>query len=256
MGNTEFFDSNNYEFNKGCKRGVYLIHGFTSSTYEFLDLANFLSENGFYVRLDNLPGHGTTVDDCNATKYAEWIDHVERGVAEVASECDEVHVISISMGAVLGLHLATVFPLASLVEAAVVFQFMDEFSVRILVPLLNCIITKQSKYLQYKKDGGKKLKYFGYTEYPMKALNQMRKLTNYVRPRLSQVKCPTMLIHTKPDLTSNMDNYHIVKNAISSEKQMDLILEKSTHNLFSTGPDQKFIFENVLTFLNTQSKIL
>ncbi len=255
MGNTEFFDPNNYEFNNGCNRGVYLIHGFTSSTYEFLDLAKFLSQNGFYVKLDNLPGHGTTVDDCNTIKYTEWIEHVERGVAEVASECDEVHVICISMGAVLGLHLATVFPLTSLVEAAVVFQFKDEFSVRTLVPLFNKLITKQSKYKQYKNDGGKKLKYFGYTEYPMKALNEMRKLTNLVRPQLSQVKCPTMLVHTKSDLTSVMDNYHIIKKAISSDIQEDLILEKSTHNLFSTGSEQKFIFENVLSFLNENSKI-
>tara|TARA_B110000495_G_C23006433_1_gene594603 strand:+ start:182 stop:949 length:768 start_codon:yes stop_codon:yes gene_type:complete len=255
MGNTEFFDINNYEFNKGCKRGVYLIHGFTSSTYEFLDLSKYLSENGFYVKLDNLPGHGTTVDDCNNTKYTEWIDHVERGVAEVASKCDEVHVISISMGAILGLHLATVFPLASLVEAAVVFQFKDEFSVRVLVPLLNWLITKQDKFLQYKKEGGQKLKYFGYTEYPMKALNEMRKMTNAVRPRLSKVKCPTMLVHTRTDLTSIFENYHIVKNSISSEKQTDLILEKSTHNLFAEGIEQAFIFENILTFLNEHSSI-
>ena len=255
MGNTEFFDINNYEFNKGYKRGVYLIHGFTSSTYEFLDLSKYLSENGFYVKLDNLPGHGTTVDDCNNTKYTEWIDHVERGVAEVASKCDEVHVISISMGAILGLHLATVFPLASLVEAAVVFQFKDEFSVRVLVPLLNWLITKQDKFLQYKKEGGQKLKYFGYTEYPMKALNEMRKMTNDVRPRLSKVKCPTMLVHTRTDLTSIFENYHIVKNNISSEKQTDLILEKSTHNLFAEGIEQAFIFENILTFLNEHSSI-
>ena len=255
MGNTEFFDSNNYEFNMGCKRGIYLIHGFTSSTYEFLDLAKFLSENEFYVKLDNLPGPGTTIEDCNNTKYTEWIEHVEGGVAEVASECNEVHVISISMGAVLGLHLATLFPLTSMVEAAVVFQFKNQFNVRILVPLLSWLITKKSKYTQYKNDGGKKLKYFGYNEYPMKALNEMRKLTNVIRPRLSQVKCPIMLVHTKSDLTSVMDNYHIVKDSISSKKQTDLILEKSTHNLFAEGPKQTFIFENVLTFLNENSTI-
>ena len=255
MGNTEFFDSNNYEFNKGCKRGVYLIHGFTSSTYELLNLAKFLSENGFYVKLNNLPGHGTTVNDCNNTKYTEWIDYVERGVAEVASKCDEVHVVSISMGAVLGLHLATLFPLTSIVEAAAVFQFKNQFNARVLVPLLSWLITKKSKFTQYKYDGGKKLKFYGYSEYPMKALNEMRKLTNDVRPRLSQVKCPTMLIHTKNDLTSIMDNYHIVKDSISSEKQTDLILEKSTHNLFAEGPEQIFIFENVLIFLNKNSII-
>ena len=180
---------------------------------------------------------------------------MEQGLAEVTSECDEVHVISISMGAILGLHLATVFPLASLVEAAVVFQFKDEFSVRVLVPLLNWLITKRNKFVQYKKEGGQKLKYFGYTEYPMKALNEMRKMTNDIRPRLSRVKCPTMLVHTRPDLTSIFENYHIVKNSISSEKQTDLILEKSTHNLFAEGIEQAFIFENILTFLNENSSI-
>ena len=255
MANTEFFDSTNYEFNKGCKRGIYLIHGFTSSTYELLDLAKFLSENEFYVKLDNLPGHGTTVDDCNNTKYTEWIEHVEGGVAEVASECNEVHVIGVSMGAVLGLHLATLFPLTSMVEAAVVFQFKNQFNARILVPLLSWLITKKSKYTQYKNDGGKQLKYFGYNEYPLKALNEMRKLTNDIRPRLSQVKCPIMLIHTKSDLTSIMENYYIVKDSISSEKQTDLLLETSTHNLFVGGSEQTLIFENVLTFLNENSII-
>ena len=89
----------------------------------------------------------------------------------------------------------------------------------------------------------------------MKALNQMRKLTNKVRPRLQQVKCPTMLIHTQPDLTSGMENFHIVKDSISSEKQSDLILEKATHNLFSDGVEQTLIFENILTFLNENSSI-
>lgn len=254
MGNTEFFDSNNYEFNKECKRGVYLIHGFTSTTYELLDLAKFLSENGFYVRLDILPGHGTTINDCNKTKYNEWIKHVEEGVAEVASGCDEVHVIGISMGAILALHLATLFPLTSMIEAAVVFKFKNEFNVRVLVPLLSWLITKKNKFTQY--EDGKKLKFYGYSEYPMKALNEMRKLTNDVRPRLPQVKCPIMLIHTKNDLTSIMENYHIVKESISSEEQTDLILEASTHNLFVGGKEQLFIFENILTFLNKNSTVL
>ena len=255
MGKTKFFDSNNYEFNKGCKRGIYLIHGFTSSTYELLDLAKFLSENKFYVKLDNLPGHGTTIDDCNNTKHSEWIEHVEKGVATVASVCDEVHVIGISMGAILALHLATLFPLASMIEAAVVFEFKNEFNVRVLVPLLSWLITKKNKFTQYKYDGGKKLKFHGYSEYPLKALNEMRKLTNVVRPKLSNVKCPIMLIHTKKDLTSMMKNYHILKKSIASKIQTDLILEKSTHNLFVKGPEQSLIFQNVLSFVNKNSII-
>ena len=116
-----------------------------------------------------------------------------------------------------------------------------------------CLVTGCNGYIG--RSICKKLKYFGYSEYPMKALNEMRKLTNDIRPRLSQVKCPIMLVHTKSDLTSVMDNYHIVKDSISSNKQTDLILEKNTHNLFAEGPKQTFIFENVLTFLNENSTI-
>ena len=37
------FDKNNYEFNASSKLGVYIIHGFSSTTYEVKDLAEFLS---------------------------------------------------------------------------------------------------------------------------------------------------------------------------------------------------------------------
>ena len=83
----------------------------------------------------------------------------------------------------------------------------------------------------------------------------MRKMTNDVRPNLSKVKCPTMLIHTKADLTSIFDNYHIVKNNISSKKQIDLILEKSSHSLFAQGIEQAFIFDSIITFMNENSSV-
>lgn len=251
MDNAEFFDSNNYEFNKGCKRGVYLIHGFTNTTFEMLELAKFLKNNSIYIKLDNLPGHGTTIDDCNATKYTEWIEHVERGVAEVASKCDEVHVIGISMGGVLALHLATIFPLASVIEAATVFKFKSEFRVRVLVPLFKRIIPKLDKASQYKE----KYTFYGYTHYPIFALNEMRKLTNFVRPNLQKVKCPTFLIHSKIDTTSIIENYHIIKNSISSKIQNELFLENTNHCVFISGSEQTYIFENVLSFLNENSSI-
>ncbi|MDB3868681.1 hypothetical protein N9263_01310, partial [Candidatus Marinimicrobia bacterium] len=154
-----------------------------------------------------------------------------------------------------GFHLATLFPLASLVEAGVVFQFKNEFNARVLVPLLSWLITKQDKYVQYIKEGGKKLKFYGYSQYPLKALNEMRKMTNDVRPRLSKVKCPTMLVHSRADLTSIFENYHIVKNNIASKKQIDLILEKSSHSLFSKGIEQTVIFKKMITFMNENSTI-
>ena len=66
---TRKFDRNNYEFNKESPIGVYLIHGFSNTTYEVKQLADFLAKNNFHVIANNLPGHGTSVEECNRVKY-------------------------------------------------------------------------------------------------------------------------------------------------------------------------------------------
>ena len=59
------FNTNNYLFNPNSKLGIYIIHGFSSTTYEVKKLAEYLGQQGYYVQADNLPGHGTSIEDCN-----------------------------------------------------------------------------------------------------------------------------------------------------------------------------------------------
>ena len=68
LDQTKFFDTTNYETNKGSKTGVLLIHGFTNTTYELKKLIDFLTNQNYHVVADNLPGHATTVKDCNLLK--------------------------------------------------------------------------------------------------------------------------------------------------------------------------------------------
>ena len=87
MNFSEHFDENNYEFNKESSNGVYIIHGFTNTTYEVKELAEYLSHQNFHVIANNLPGHGTTPKDCNRHTYKDWIQATEQGVAEMTSSC-------------------------------------------------------------------------------------------------------------------------------------------------------------------------
>ena len=120
-----YFDSNNYQFNPESKDGVYIIHGFTNTTYEVKELACYLGDQGYYAVANNLPGHGTTVEDCNRCKFTDWIDFVEQDIAEMFSKCDNVYVIGISMGSVLALHLCSTFPLNAVVFGATVLKFRN-----------------------------------------------------------------------------------------------------------------------------------
>ena len=229
MARTNRFDENNYEFNLESKNGIYLIHGFTNTTYETKKLAQYLSKQGYRTVANNLPGHGTTIEECNRVKYQDWLESVEQGVARLSSQCDKIHVIGSSMGGVLGLHIASQFPLNSLIAVAPVFQFKSEFKTRILVPLFNNIVPVVSKSSQYQD--GQNMSFYGYTEYPNKALNQFRQLTNIVRKQLNNVQCPTLLIHSEGDQTCIMENYNIVNDNISSDIKEKLTLEKISHNM-------------------------
>ena len=248
MGNFEFFDEKNYDLNLESKKGVMIIHGFSSTTFETHPLAQFLSRKGFRVSARNLPGHGTTVEDCNATKYTDWLRFVDENLAELSAECDELYVIGLSMGGVLGLYLASLFPINKLVLGATVLNFKEPFKVNYIVPLVNRFIVKQKKVKKFTKNKHKR--YSGYDHYPLIALNEFRKLNNYVIKRLKRVKCPTLYVHSKIDKLSVPSNVDLVMNNISSEIKNKLIVENASHHLFYDSQDKEQIFNRIYDFIN------
>ena len=242
---TVYFDKNNYEFNKKSPLGVYLIHGFSSTTYEIKGLAKFLANNGFHTVANNLPGHGTNVKECNKVRYTDWIDKVTQDVAQLASVSEKIYVVGCSMGAVLALYLASVFPLNGCVVGGTVLKFRNPIAINYLVPLIHRIIKTSSKPIQYNP----KIKFYGYTKYPLSALNEFRKLNKVVKDKISKITVPTLIIHSNSDKMSIKKNIDIVKNSIKSVNKKILIVEQSHHNLFDTNPDQSLIFEQILKFI-------
>ena len=246
------FDSNNYIFNHENRQlGIYLIHGFSSTTYEMNKLMIYLSKLGYQVRADNLPGHATTVDDCNNTTYEEWISFVERKVAEMYTSCKKVIVIGVSMGGSLALHLAAVFPLDGVVAASCIFQFKNEFNVRILTRLFHRLKPKINKGTTFAPDQlkAKKLLFYGYQTYPLIAVNEMRKMVDRIKMNLFKIKNPVLLIHSKNDSTAPFNNFHIVKNKIDNKYLSLLILEKSIHNIFDDDIEQRKIKDVIFNFI-------
>ena len=246
----EYFDNKNYEFNTESKDGVYIIHGFTNTTYETRDLAKYLGGQGFYTKAINLPGHGTTPEDCNRTKFTDWIEFTEQGVAEMSSRCDNVFVIGISMGSDLALHLSSVFPLNAAVFASTVLEFKDFIGPRVLTPIFHRIVPFRDKRKSYPKAVRNNYDYLGYQVWPMSAVNEMRKLTNLVKKELPKIKCPALVIHSTKDILSLQSNISLVYDNISSEIKEKFIFHQANHNLFINNPDQEQIFQKINSLFN------
>tara|TARA_B100000676_G_C17948795_1_gene770808 strand:+ start:469 stop:1221 length:753 start_codon:yes stop_codon:yes gene_type:complete len=250
MGNTTNFDTNNYELNLDSKKGVMIIHGFSSTTFETAPLAHFLADKGFRVSSRNLPGHATTIEDCNSTPYYEWFDFVDRNLAELSADCDEVYVVGLSMGGILGLYLAGFFPINKLVVAAPVISFKNPFEVNVLVRLFHRIVTKQKKGKH--PSGHNTIKnYSGYDHYPLIALNEFRKMNDIVFKKLNRVKCPLLYVHSENDKMSLEKNIDLIMNNVSSEIKEKLIVKEASHHLFYKNSDQDKIFNTISDFLST-----
>ena len=157
----ENFDLNDYEFNSKSDIGIYIIHGFSSTTHEVKELAEFLGSCGFHTRANNLPGHGTDIDDCNNTIYAEWLEHVERDFADMISQNKKIYVVGASMGGALALHLASLFPINGVVTCAAVLHFKDHFTLRWINPITKFFYSKVSKRKRFDKNIRYDLKFNG-----------------------------------------------------------------------------------------------
>jgi len=248
---TKFFDSKNYIFNENSKLGIYIIHGFSSTTYEVKELLNHLCKLGFYVEANNLPGHGTTIDDCNHTKYTDWISFVEQDIARMYIKCDKVIVMGVSMGGLLAMNLAITFPLDGIVIAGSLLKFKKEFDVRIITRLFHKFKPKVIKKYQFDKYNMKHVDFYGYNAYPIIALNEMRKLVDNISIKLDKIKCPVLMIHSKDDKTALYNkNFQLIKNKLSNASVDSLVLDDAGHHLFD--PDKKnakIIFEKISTFV-------
>ena len=250
MNTPNKFDVNNYQFNKESRDGIYIIHGFTNTTYEVKELAIYLSKQGYYTRADNLPGHGTSPEDCNRCKYSDWIEFVEQGMAEMISRCDNIYVIGISMGSVLAMHASALFPLNAAVFASTALQFKNNFNVRIMTPLFHRLLPYRLKEKIFPKDLWDTMEFMGYDVWPLTAVNEMRKLTNKVRAILPIIKCPALVIHSEADILSLQSNISLVYDTIASKNKEKLIVKNANHNLFTSNPDQQIIFQNIIKFFN------
>ncbi len=253
MCRTEYFDVKSYEYNPKSKIGCFLIHGFSSTTCEVRDLAKFLSENGYHTKADNLPGHASTVRDCNNTKYTEWLEFVEQGLAEMSTTCDKIFVIGMSMGGALALHLASKFPIDGVVTGATVLRFKKHFKLTYLNPFVCYFVPERDKIKQHNMISERPPLIYGYSKYPMKGVNEFRKMMPTIINELYKITCPLLIQYSKVDDTARKINVDIIRNGVSSKDVSIIEYHKVSHHIYDDKPEHEQIFADVLEFLNTYS---
>lgn len=184
---------------KGCKdEAILLLHGFTGAPSEMHPLGEFLAQQGYNVCCPRLPGHGTTLEDCEQSTAEQWYQVAEKACQLLLKKYSQVYVAGLSMGGLLAIKLAANYPIKKAMFFAPAIALQDK---RVwLYPVLKYFI----KYLpKLKKPLGRMSKYnITYKKMPTKPLGSLFKLQEECRKKLMQkIKVPVLIMQSKIEKT-------------------------------------------------------
>jgi carboxylesterase len=247
----------------GGPTGILLAHGLAGTPVELSFVARGLARAGFTVHCCQLAGHCGSEADLVATRWQDWSKSLAAGLERLRRDCDVVLVGGLSMGALLGLHLATQRPDAidGLVLLAPTLWF-DGWSLPwasfLLRPFIATPMAKRYKFVERHPYGVKddrvraliakamelgQSKDAGLLATPAAALQQMWLLRDAVKRDLKSVRMPTLIVHPREDDISSLantfylqkrlgglvetlvldDSYHLV----TLDRQRDLVVERT-----------------------------
>ncbi|MEW6203245.1 MAG: alpha/beta fold hydrolase [bacterium] len=239
-------------FFNGGKTGCLLIHGFTGTPVEMLQLGKYLAQNEITVSGIQLKGHGTTPEDLAATNWRDWANSVTDGYEDLTRWCSEIFVVGFSLGGALALFLGAtqggIRGVVSLSGAALIRDWR-----MFVLPMLRRFIRfipAGTKTDLTDKDAVSDM--VSYDRTPLACVEQVIELTEVVRDLLPRMRAPLLIMHGLRDRTLKPENAkYIYENSGSTEKEI-FYLNNSGHGIV-VDIQKHTVFERVYDFIKRNS---
>jgi carboxylesterase len=259
-------------------KAVLLIHGITGTPSEMRYLAKGLNKAGFTVFCNTLPRHCSTLGELKKATWQEICLSCTEDFKALKKEYPKVFVGGLSMGALIGIHLACEFPSeVSGIVALAPTLFYDGWAVHKGKFLLNFIwqvpvlrnkidireswpyglkdeYIRQKIYGFYKSansvEFNNKVFLFGSPFFPLASLYQMHLFAKIVKKELPSVTNPIIIIHAREDDMTSLRNAEYVYKHIASSKKSLIILEDSYH-MITIDKEKDKVIEETINFLNS-----
>ncbi len=230
----------------GQRVGVLLSHGFTGSPASMVPWGRYLAEQGYAVAVPRLPGHGTTWQEMNRTRWQDWYGEVERSFEKLRANCDQVVVGGLSMGATLTLLLAAErqTEVAGIVSVNVSVDNKDPR--RFALPILKRLVPSFPGIADDIKKPG--VTEGGYDRTPLRAAAELISLYQHLQPQLPRITQPLLMIRSATDHVADPGSHATVMRSVSSRDVTERILENSYH-VATLDNDAPVIFEESAEFV-------
>lgn len=213
------------------KPAVLLIHGFTSHRASLESLIPELERRGIEWQYPILAGHGTSPRDLRDKRWPDWRQDVERAYTRLRQTHDQVIVIAISMGTLLGLELAATNPdrIAGLVLISPCIVFKNPLSkfAPIIIPFIRRFpFPPKDKFSSeefWSRDRG-------YQWFPTSAYRSYWQRTRTILEDVQRVRCPVRLVQSRNDRIADPRGAQKIFDRLPGPKEL-LWHERSGHEM-------------------------
>ncbi len=230
----------------GSDVGVLLCHGFTGNPASLRPWSEHLAEASFTVSVPLLPGHGTSWQDANRSRWPQWYSTVDVALSQLRQTCKVVVVGGLATGAALALRLAeqrgTDVDGLVLVNPAVRLE-----DPRLpLLPVLKYVLPSLPAIGDDIKKPG--VTEHAYTRTPLRAAHSALDLFATVRADLGAVTQPLLVFRSPQDHVVPASSTAAVLNSVSSADVTEVICADSYH-VATLDHDAPRIFRDSVDFV-------
>ncbi|MBP3949956.1 alpha/beta hydrolase [Bacillus suaedae] len=227
--------------------GCLCLHGFTGEPWEVEPVATyFLKHKKWLVYTPTLPGHGPQGNLKDVT-YADWVLKAELAVKELLRRCEKVYVIGFSMGGMLACYIAAKYQVEKLVllSAAAYYvnpqQLLQELKDVVRLRLRGELVNDEH-YQHYRKK---------IIETPMSAVFQFMQAVKKIKPFVSGVTVPTLIVQGEKDGIVPPKSALFLYKTICSKTKNIIFLPQSKH-LICHGFEKEILINRIEGFLDRE----
>jgi carboxylesterase len=225
--------------------GVLVLHGFTGSPHSMRPWAEHLAAAGFRVACPRLPGHGTTWQEMNQTRWEDWYAAADRELELLRAATDQVFLAGLSMGGGLALLLAARHG-AEVAGVAAVNPSVDSRDPRmLLLPVLRHVVPSLGAIsgdvaMPDVLEGA-------YERTPLHAAWSLTKLWQEIQRELPRVDQPLLIYRSRVDHTVGPSSLRLIQERVASRDVTVVMLERSYH-VATLDYDAGLIFDGSTEF--------
>ncbi len=223
-------------------RSVLLVHGLLAIPAVMRPLGEELADAGYTVLGIRLKGHGTSPCDLRERSWQEWMQSVWRGYRILAAMSESIAVVGFSTGALLALQLAADQPdrLTAVVAITPALKFRS--SIFQLVPLMHQA-NRLSRWIIHEGmkefvENASEHPETNYTHIPVRALYELRLLSQETERRLNDVHLPALILQGDQDPVIDPDGARLAYERLASRCKTLTMIHSRLHDIVFHDPGQ------------------